>query len=542
MSAGDQHDEVLGRLEDVQPRASQFQDEAGVIDWEAYDAAWTTFLDQIPGLSRQFGYQVDYIDFIKWHYRSAAPSKIAYDLYSDFKSANWDKYYALKPELQPGGKYWDEMVQSTATTERLKDLDRGFTPYEADQRYAANLNKYISTGEIPYVYYEEWRNKLLDPLIISDTVNLNTFTFQVAEMMGIDLSDNPLLYNEMSRRLNYELPGMVVADVYDNARDALSTYFYDQLTPQEQQEVANQFGSWGVPKDDTQMYSMYQQVLYYTTPRARFEGPAGDIPPGFNIPPLDSSLTDEEKVEIGQAMVEHYRYQRAREAGVGGTWTELMDKYYGNPDTNQSKFWDLLSYASLSSNSFSDPVMSQIMSRSARSTFEYTDEQWGAAAQYLKDNWDTLIDVEKTQEIKDHPDWWMQAQQQRAEYDRFKDIDMEVAKSQYYGIAWANREDWQEANPEEWAVLEEYLAREKARALQYPYYMYWFKQSDYKKQFGEADPSVVAAGWDVEKVSDDFARAIADMDAFINGSGNWTELMQTFYGPPPEGYVAPTQP
>lgn len=531
----ERHDLVLSRLEDVQPRASQFMDENGVIDWEKYDAEWDIFLDNIPGISKQFGYEVTYEDFIKWHYRAAAPEKVAYDMYKDFRSKNWDTYYALKPSIEPGGQYWDEMVTSTAEAERLRDLDRGFTPYEADQRYAYNLNKYITEGEIPYEYYLEWRQKILDPYIIDEKINLNTFTFQVAETLGIDIKNDPTEYIRLMNQLNYELPGMVTPDAYDNARELLNTYFYDQLTPQEQQDVAGYFGFWGIPKDDSAMFAMYTRLMYELNPNSRYGGVAGDVPPSVYLPPMDSTLSPEELAEIDQAMVERYRYYTARNAGVGGTWTPLMDKYYGDENSPQTQFWTFLENVSLSANAFSDPVLSQIMSRSARTTLQYTDDQWRAALQYLKDNYDNLIDAEMTQKIVDHPDWWMTAQQQRAEYDRFKDLDMEVLKSQYYGIAYANRKEWTEANPEEWKQLEAYLAREKARAFQYPYYMYWFKQSDYKKYFGSTTPDKITGG---QKIADDFAQAIKDMDAYINGSGTWTDLMQTFYGPPP----APPQP
>jgi len=263
-----------------------------------------------------------------------------------------------------------------------------------------------------------------------------------------------------------------------------------------------------------------------------------DIP----IPPLSEYLDEEEIAELAQLRVEMYRYSVARDAGVYGTWTPLMTEYYGDEDSGQSQFWALLAGVSLSGSAFDDPIIAPFLNRYARTIFEYTDEQWRAARNYLIQNWDRLVDEEMTQTIRDHPEWYVLAQEQRVEFDRYRDLDMELLKAQYYAIPWGDRSDWQTENPEQWEALDSYIDRELVRAFQFPYYAYFYHNYQYTRYFGYVTPDLLNPE-SIPEMEEDFLQALEDLEAYLSGETNvWTVYMETFFGPSPTGSFATSPP
>ena len=89
---------------------------------------------------------------------------------------------------------------------------------------------------------------------------------------------------------------------------------------------------------------------------------------------------------------------------------------------------------------------------------------------------------------------------------------------------------WESSHPDEWKKLKAYLDRERARALGYPYYAYFFRSYDYGKYYGEGLPPTLAAT--APRLSEDFQEALKQMDAYVTGKTRiWTDLMAKFFGP-----------
>jgi len=382
--------------------------------------------------------------------------------------------------------------------------------------------------------------QLLSPY--PETVKLSKFTSTVAEIMDIDLGDHPEVGYDLMNQLSWELPGMFgERDTVDIMRDTLNDYYYNRLTPDEQRSVREFFGveRFDIPDEPGEISRMFSALLsLYARHDMLGEGmlitqESNTLP----VPPLNEVLDEQELADLDQLRIDFHRYVTARESGVLGTWTDLMTKYYSDENSAKGKFWGAMVGISLSGAAFDDPIIGPFMSRAARDTIEFTDEQYDVATEYLIENLDKLTDPEATQIIRDHPDWYDQAQQERMEFDKFKRYDMEIAKSQYYAIYWKDRAQWEQENAEEWTALESYMDRERARALNYPYYAFFFKKYDWGRWYGvNTTPDVVEAGQAKEKpsLSEEYDQALQEMEAWINGSGEWTDLMLHFFGPEPE--------
>jgi len=533
--------EVMSRLRNVEPRASTYMGKDGEINWDNWEIAHESFMDDIESISTAFGYQVGLDEYLSYRYRRNNIEEVAYDMYKNWVNDQWDTYAEYNTKMQPGTAFYQNMVNTAAQMQYTQDLAAGYTPYEADIIRAQNLKRWTTEG-LDYVEYEYFRKKYIDPLFAVEP-NLSNFAGRVAEIMGFDT--NPASLADLESKLDFPMAGISKPDPFRDARTALYDYFYDKITPAEREQVKQYFGIDKIPEDDAEMMKMYIQVKGMLDPGSMpystliiDEMHGGTTP----IPPFNSILDEEELAEMNQFAVDLFRYSTAREAGVGGTWTPLLDKYLSK-DTPSSMFWEKLTGVSLKGSAYDDPVLGPFLSRASRTMVEFSDDQWEGALEYLGQNWDTLVNVEETQEIRDHPDWYILAQEQRAEYDRFKDLDMEVKKSVYYSIPndYWNRERWawEAAHPDEATAIKDYLDRELTRAFQYPYFMYFFKKYDYGRYFGGASPDKITAGYNTQKISDDFQAAIDEMNEYINGSGKWTDLMQQFFGPPPPGYMYP---
>jgi hypothetical protein len=517
------HESAMHRLRDVEPRVGDFMIGEN-IDWEAWNLAVDDFMNGVADLSEQFGYPITLQEYTRFRYRWATPQKVAYDVYKDWRDEAWDKYESI----QQGGDQFLPTVLWAADQQYTKDLMAGFTPLEAGNIRAKNINNWTRDG-LPY----EYEQKSMDAYL--GRVNLQQFSNQVAAKIGVDMFSEERIV--LQQQLDFELPGMFgESDPIEMMTQSIYDYYYN-LNPREKREVRDFLGLDQLSLRDAspaEVARIYNEVQTQTNRRALFEDGILIFGERNTMPywPIWDELTPEEEAELEQARVDMYRYNKAKDAGVGGTWTDILTKYYSDENSAASRFWSALSGVSLDSVVFDDPVMGPVMSRATRSILGMDDEQYEKALQYFYDNYDHLVDEERTQIIRDHPDWYEKAQQERAQFDLHKVLDMEILKSQYYAIYWKERPQWEAENPEEWEKLRFYIDNENARAMAFPYYSYFFKDYRYRNYWGTRTPDEVNTE-DAPRLSEEYIQAQAELDAYVQGKGEWTDLVAQFFGPPP---------
>lgn len=519
------------RMSTLEPRAALFVDpETGEVDWDLYEKALEDFMSSIPEISAQIGVAIELDEYLAWKFRFSTPEQVAYGLYKDSIGDAWDEFYGI----QPGGDQFTNSLNWALTYQMMKDLAAGFTWSEAEQLRAQNALNWERDG-LPYTITQILVGHLTSP------INLKTFAGQVAEILGIDLTDAAKKL-ELTGALDVQLPGLFGSeDLAQQAKSYLFDYYYN-ITPPEQRELRDFLGL----EDGTFLENMTNGQIIRLAQKVRAEFNklselAGGLlvgeAPGYIpvIPPLNP-LTDLEKADLEKLRVDWFRYNASREEGLTGMWTPLMEQYYGDPDSASSRFWAALSAVALSDDAFTDPFLSPILNSASRALFDFTDEQYEAALKHFLDNRQFLVDEEMTLLMLENPDWVVAAQQQRIEFGALRNIDMEILKGEYYSVGFDDRAAWQTANPEEWAQLEIYLLTERARVVAFPLYMYFFRSSEYDKWFGNKSPDMV----DLEvaqQVSADFSLAIQQLMDYRAGEGEWTNLMRRFIGPSPSDWA-----
>jgi hypothetical protein len=520
------HTGTLYRMKDIEPRAGEYAADDGEIDWETYNADRDEFLNNIETLSETVGVPITTEEYIKFRFRYAAPDEIAYNLYKDWRDAGWEVYETLNKRSDS----FDDLVLWAVEQQYLKDLQAGFTPLEADKLRADNMTQYRREG-LPFEYREQVLGEYGQP------INLTRFGSAVADILGLDPTEESRYV--LARELNYTLPDIFgEQDLTEKMRSDLFDYYYN-LVPNEKAKVRDFLGMdyFELPDDPEELGQIYRRVMLSVNRASLMhEGLLTYIEPNtIPVLPVWSELTPEEQADLEQLRVDSYRYNKARDAGIYGTWTPLMTKYLSTETSASGKFWGFLNTMSLNDSAFDDPVIGPLMNKATREILQPTDEQYTIALEYLQEHIDQLIDRDKTDLILAHPDWYELAQQQRGEFDRHRDLELEMLKGQYYSIYYKDRDKWEQEHPEEWRRLKFYIDNENARALRYPYYAYFFKDYYYRNRYGRATPNEVSLE-SAPALSDDYMKAVQDMDRYVNGeTDEWTDGMTQFFGPPPSG-------
>jgi len=475
---------VLDRLRDVEPRAGDFMGAGGTIDWDTYNSALETWLDDVPQLSGQFGMGVPTKDYLLFKYRGATPERIAYDLYKNWRDDAWDYYESIKPS----GDNFRTTLDWAVEQQYLKDIAAGFTPTEAQTLRTDNVVKWGLDG-IPY----EYTSKLLEDL--TGLQPLTNFADSVRELMGLD----PGQIGDVYRSLDYTLPGMFgTPDTMELARSNIQDYYYN-LTPKEKTQVREFLE---LPEGETFLKDMtdvdvlkaWQKVSAQMFTQT-YGAVVGDMSGPMMAIPMKNDLTEQEKEDLNRVRVDWFHYNESLANDKTPRWTDLMSKYYGNEDSAQSKFWAAISSYVLAGAAFDDPYLSPILNKMARTDLKYSEEQYAAALQHFLDYKQYLIDPEKSKVFQEHPEWLPLSQAEQDKFGEWKSTDMEMWKAAYNLIPWdyklVARTKWQKQNPEIWQQLELYMLLSDAEKIKYPYYMYFYDHKDYDKYFGKKLPNQI---------------------------------------------------
>jgi len=519
---------LLRALSDWQPNVSQFTNEqTGRVDWDGYWAAVDEFNERIPELSMMFGEPIEAEDWFAYRDRFKTAIQVAYQFHREKINAYWDQYESI----QPGGANFERLSTDYVTSKYEEALASGMKPMDA-QLYAADLWADILARGLPYDAETGFMGAALN------AVEAQTYSSRVASRLGIDWRD---AYWQLQA---YDFPGMFGDQ--GNPEDLMRNYYFN-LTPSEQREVRKAvgypegedagFNAWWGRLSPVEQQRTWQDVairlkderLAKTMRVGLLKGGLGE----YTLPPGDL-LTPQERQELAQVERDWFIYS-LHSAGLTdtpGPWTPLMEKYYGDSQSGESRFWDTLNKYVLTRAATEDPIMASAMDRISRGTFDFTDEQWMAVVDYFNQNLDLFVDEEATQRIQSHPDWVEQAGLERAGVIGARDPKMEDLRAQYYNVYYEQREEWEKSNPEEWAALRPYLATQEAAELAYPYYLYVYKDWVYEKWYGTARPDQVEAK--AASLAKRYAQVLEDYNNWFYHDGPWTYLLENFVGPTPE--------
>lgn len=319
-----------------------------------------------------------------------------------------------------------------------------------------------------------------------------SYVHEIIDRMGID--DLGEIWSTYARVAGIEFPGMFGPE--DAASQMLDYYF--NLTPPEQRQVREffdvpegvNFNEWLGEQPEEQQQQMWAAA---STKGIKQLGLALHHPVGDELLPSLDLLTDEEREELLQVEIDFFRYTWEREVeGRGGTWTDLMDKYYGDPTSGQGLFWATINRYALSDAAFDDPIMNAALDRIARGVFELEDEQWDEVTQYFMDNIDRLVDWDKTEIMQEHPEWVEQAATERSYLTSIRLLDGEQLRAEYFNVPYRERSQWEESNPEDWDFLRPYLAWRTAMDVGAPYYLYFYSPWTYRQWYGSTTPDQIS--------------------------------------------------
>ena len=551
----DSEGDVYRRLNALEPAPSQFTMEDGEIDWDAYEQARGTFREQlIPNLSAAWGFPLDVDRFEQWENRLRDPVQIAFDLNRE----RVNEGFAQLEALQPGETSFAQAASSYITAQYQADILAGLSPAQAAARGSEEWERIMIEG-LPFDFEREQLGEYATDI---PAVELSA---RVARVYGFDPNDPtalltiaPTLFEEGGL-----LPGIFTAEpgTPRGMQNALNEYYFN-LTPPEKKAVRAQlditlvegqsFSGFTRGLSDSELRLLGNRIQEgVIAGQQRFDtlvgmgARLGLLRSGiaFEILPPNDALTTEEKEELAQVERDWFLYQYGQEVERRpGEWTDLMEKYYGDPGSAQSQFWDTLSKVVLKNITFDDPTIGAFMNATARGGLELEDEAYAFALKWFNDHRDTFVDEKLTAVLEDHPDWGALAEEQRQALRLLKNLDMEFEKNEYYtmdgrrrGPPWARipseRDLWRRDNPEGWAQLNRYLTEQKALALASPEYLYFYNQREYRKWFGSVLPEDVHAKG--EKLSALWVQALADNDRWQAGEGPWTDAMSLMIGPDP---------
>jgi len=535
----------------MEPLASDFKDpETKEIDWDAYGEAQGRFGSLIERYSDWLGFPMDQTRYQQWKDRYKDPVTIAFEINRERRSEGFE----YMEDLEPGAGRFTKAAYNYITSMYVADVLAGMTPQQAAARAAEEFERIMVDG-LPY----DIEQRLLGPYI--QDVDPTEFAVEVAQRMNLDLL-TPRGYQEVYRPLEEAeaMPGMFYTeDRLKSTQQTVIDYYYE-LMPDEQREVQRAFTiPPGVSFSEhvrglelEEVRELLRRVEVSERTRQFIERTG--IPPRDTAPlgiliggslnevllPTENMMTDEEKADLTQVRRDWFLYHYRKEVeDRPGIWTDLMERYYGDPGSSKSKFWDALGTYALSNSAFDDPTLGSFLNATARGGLDFSEGQYDWALEWFEDHIEQFTDPILTESMRENPEWVLQAQEDREMYNQTAILTMEAAKHEYYTWSWRRpqrgvrspREEWERDNLEEWQVLRGYMNERKAELLAYPHLMYFFYNRDYKKWFGTADPDEV--GDRAQRLSDAYLKALRDLEAYRAGTGPWTPEMESFIGPNP---------
>ena len=517
--------DLMFELNSARPRPDQFTFPSGDINWEQYNERLDQFNDSVPEFSHSVGAPISREEWERFQDRYSSALDIAYDIHRDRVSEAWDRFDAIRP----GGPDFGNAVSQYSLDTYRDALASGMYPDDAAAFAAEEFKEALARG-LPF----DEQQKYID---MSEATDAEQYTAEVATRMGLRWEDIGEVAAELEGQ---EFPGMFGPD---DAQDRVYNYYFN-LTSPEQRKVKTDFG---VPEgenfarwfevlsdDEKSNFARQVQARAQEIPGAREGylnlGILKGVGVDYFLPPNDA-LTTQEQEDIAQLERDWWLYNKAREEGRGGFWTGLMEQYHGDVSSGQGRFWDALNQYALASAAFNDPVLSAAMDRIARGVFDFTEEQYEEVTDYFLSHLDRFVDQEKTQVIRDHPDWMDKANLERNALRSFRLSEFEDQRADYFNIPSRERSDWEKAHPEEWSRLEPYLALRRAEDVGRPYYLYFFVPWEYKTWYGNKDPDTL--GFQPAILREKLLSVIENLEAWRAGTGPWTATMEEFIGPDP---------
>ncbi|MBN2229968.1 MAG: hypothetical protein JW779_10320, partial [Candidatus Thorarchaeota archaeon] len=469
--------ETFERLAMITPEIDSYVEDSGEINWDGYYDDLLGFYNNVGAISEQIGQPVTFLDFFRYKYRYAKPEEVAYDLYKIERNELWKEM----DELSPDAPSFHNTLTWALEQQYFLDLAAGFTPEEASELKLDNAIQWFVEG-LPY----RWENEIIQAKL--DPVNLQKYSNIVALTLGIDPNSV-----ELSTRLDATLPGLYGWPTPKNqAISSLYDYYYG-LTPGERDQIdvflelgerslsdlsdEEKVKAWmNVAKELFRVDDIF--IRNVITPES-FQHPV--------LPPWDD-LTPEEEDELNRVRKDWYDYRKTEEAGYEGQWTALMEKYYSNPRSWQTKFWNAVNGQVMYSDIYEDPVLGSILSKMSRDTFEYTEEDYKKALEYFEEHRDWFVNEELTQEYLSNEEWAYMEMTQKDQVMAMRLIEEEATKTFYYSIPWDKREEWRQENPEKWQAIAHYLVVREIEKIRRPFYMYFNDPEDYKRFYGDITP------------------------------------------------------
>lgn len=556
---------VTGTIEDeagayyalraVEPRAIDFEDKEGDIDWGQYNTALEQFKQMIPILSGDLGFEMTETRYHQWKSRYKSPADAAFEANKERINEGWAQRELLEPNLESFP--FLSAVIDYVNNQYQADIVAGMPPDAAWVRASEEWKRVMVEG-LPYDVEHELLGKYIDPISAEDLMP------RVAEILALDFYENPELRAHIAYVLGEigKLPGMFAADKDEPTEQAISgalNYYYE-LMPDERREIRKilgappdeSFSGWIRSLEGDEAERVWYQVRYGSQLMVAVDWSAlGTLQFGAvqeTLYPMMDEMTEEERTDFDQVQRDWFMYNyNEKYLDKPGVWTDLMEQYYGDPRSAKSQFWGHLSNYSLKGAAFDDPTLGAFLNAVARGGLDFDDVQYDWASDYFVDHLDQLVDWEKTSEMHDNPEWVKESDAGRDRYSAQKVLSMEAKKAEYYlyndwrpskGVP-SDREVWERENPEEWAELNRYLNERKAQRLAEPYYLYFYYEREFKKWFGDVDvteegvwENVVERG---KKISAMWLKALDDLDKYNdpNQYGEWTEAMEVFIGPDP---------
>jgi hypothetical protein len=580
VSAVETEEDVYRRLNALQPSAAMFEDNAGEINWDAFEAAKIQFEEHlVPFLSDSWGFPMDVGDFKTWDNRLRDPLSVVFEINRERVNEGWKEFDLL----QPGEVNFEQAAYNYITAQYQTDIVSGMNHDQAATRAAEEWERVALEG-LPYDIQIELLGSYVDDIPALDLAP------QIWAAYGLDPNEYGRALAIFPALAHETVPGMFTStpNTPRAARNSLNEYYYN-LNPKERRDALEMLG---LDLGEGQSFSAFirsipdEQVMNFSAAIGALTGQLKGLPPAFALgaldgavdltgvmarlatltsdvvthmlPPRDAMTAKEEK-EFNQVQRDWFLYKYATEVERRpGEWTSLMEKYYGEPDSPSAVFWDEISKYSLKTVVFDDPVMGAIMSTTARGVLELEEETYTQALQYFMERRDVFVDEERTSTMKEHPEWQLASQESRDILRLGKNLDQEALKTEYYihdwfkvGRGWdksgprwvwrsgvSERDRWRADHPEEWEQLERYMLEQKAASLAHPEYLFFNSPSTYKEFYWMFDDPTDAQAY-ADSLSTSWTNAIADKDAWVAGEGPWTDDMRRAFGTDP--LAIPTQ-
>jgi len=505
---------VLYALEEMRPKAEDFEDTNGNISWEEYYDMEQEYLRAVPGLADELGQAISEQEYINFRERYMSPEEIAWrERKRDF-ATGWDRYHELKGEQvpeegwipRPTNYYEPEQGMELPMNELAPDL-QAWVESEWKTREAAGwlpeeFAAWVSGKGIPYDVIE---GMLTDEGYGEQTLqSMYGYVSKQRPWLETLPWTDPQFGNFMEMRQEV-MPGMFGTD--DEVEQFIGDYY--ARMPGQRTQIRRTLGVDLAPGETFAEYTRNNPELanvFYSLPQ--------DVQ--YNI----LRFTPPTETEQMLAELERTRW----ELGTG-EWTPLVEKYYGDPESPRSKFWDLINSMILDSSAYDNPVLGPLLNRDTRDALDPTDDQYTKAIEYAQLNEVFLVNKEATQKAEEHPDWWATAQEQKQEYKLNHPYTRE--EEMYYALETPKEQDeWRDANPEVWASFQATREAKTRAQIENPYYLYFFNPDKYEQWFGDTTPDQV----DVEVEVESYNQAVHDSIRQEEVGGSWTADMDRWFG------------